>query len=261
MNRNIIVNSSVAFVIASIVQMTLHETSHFMASLIMGYPAVLHHNYVRHLGEPEQARLLSAAAGPLTSLVLGICFQYLLHKRLYKGLPALVAMYMSMFGYIGFLGYVMIAPFFSHGDIGFIMRAIGCPSWLMLVLVALSAWAALVIFKTFAAPIAGMTSKRVADNSGLRRKFVYSLIFIPLFIGIALTVPLNLPAPTPLSLIAPLTSPFIILWPFRYYLKATTRHHDESELLAQCISAKWVILLIVVVAVNRLLVQGLTMLV
>lgn len=63
MRTKTIDNSSTAFMIASVVQMMLHE-------VMMSYPVLLHHKYALHAGEPEHIRLISAAACEVDSRLL-----------------------------------------------------------------------------------------------------------------------------------------------------------------------------------------------
>lgn len=256
MRSKIIINSSVAFIVATIVEMTLHECGHFMATLAMGGQATLYHNYVQHNDVSETARCISAFAGPVVSLLIGIVFHLLVNSRRYKSMTALVLLYLSIFGYVGFFGYVMIAPFFSYGDMGFVLRYIGCPMWLIYTLAALAGVVLFFLGKAWSVHFIGTMSRATAGSPKLRRQFIYSLVFWPLFIGIAVTTLLNFPVPTTLSLIAPLTSPFVLLWPFGYYLRNAGVYYDEEESIGKKIYIGGIIALVVIIVINRLLVGG-----
>ena len=256
MHSKIIINSCVAFIVAAIAEMTLHECGHFLATLAMGGEAILYHNYVQHADVSENARCISAFAGPVVSLLVGVIFQMLLSGRKYKGMISLLMQYMSIFGYVGFFGYVMIAPFFSYGDMGFVLRYIGSPMWLIYTLAALAGVVLFFLGKAWSVHFIGMMSRTTAADAKLRRQFIYSLVFWQLFIGIGITTLLNFPVPTTLSLIAPLTSPFVLLWPFGYYLRSAGIYFDEEERIGKKIYLGGVIALVIVVVVNRLLVGG-----
>jgi hypothetical protein len=258
MRLKIIINSTIAFIIAAIVETILHEGGHFVASIAMGVPSELHHNYVRHAESTPNVHILFSLAGPVVSLLIGIIFQLLLNRKTYKGMTALVMLYMSFFGYIGFLGYMCIAPFFSYGDTGFVLRAIGTPMWLIIFLAVVSAFVAFLVGKALAVHFIGLMSRQTSEDAAQRRRFIYSLVFLPLFSGIALTTLLNLPVPTPLSLIAPLTSPFMILWAFGYYLKSPGISYDEEERIDKKVSIGWMAVMILIVIINRLLVAGIS---
>ncbi|RYE26509.1 MAG: hypothetical protein EOP51_00130 [Sphingobacteriales bacterium] len=256
MRTKILIDSSIAFVVATTVEMTLHECGHFVATLAMGGQAILHHNYVEHNDVSDAARCMSALAGPVVSLVIGLVFQLVVSSRRFKSMTALTLQYLSIFGYIGFFGYVMIAPFFSYGDMGFVLRYIGCPMWLIFLLAALAGVALFFLGKAWSVHFIGMMSRATASDLKTRRQFIYSLVFFPLFVGIAITTLLNFPVPTPLSLIAPLTSPFVILWPFGYYLRGTAIYYDEEESIGKKIYIGGIVALIMLIVINRLLVGG-----
>lgn len=258
MYQRIIIKSTIAFIFAAIVEMTLHEAAHFIASVATGGHAILHHNYVEHKDVSDTARIITASAGPAFSLLIGFLFQLLLNTRRYKGMNAMVILYLSFFGYIGFLGYMMIAPFFAYGDTGFVLRAIGSPTWLIIALAIASIFFAFLVARSLSVHFIGMMSTQTVNNFPQRRQFINCLVLYPLFIGIAITTLLNMPVPTTLSLIAPLTSPFIILWPFGYYLKAPAKYYDEEQSIRQKISTGWIIATLLMIIVNRLLVPGFT---
>src|SRR6266496_4831009 len=130
--KNLIINSTLLFSIATVATMTLHEGGHFMAAVFFhAKDAALHHNYASYKTEElsQTAQLLTVAAGPLFSLLLGVVFNILCSRYSKRNLLFLFLLYMSAFGYIAFGGYLMIAPFFSNGDTGFICNALHFPIW------------------------------------------------------------------------------------------------------------------------------------
>lgn len=256
MRYKIVINSSVAFIIASILEMTLHEGGHFCAALFSGYHATLHHNYVSYGDMPLHTHIITALAGPAVSLFIGMICGGIINTKRLRGMNALVVLYLSIFGYIGFFGYVMIAPFFSYGDTGYVLNAIGCPMWLMVIL-SLSAVAVFYFLsKAWAVHFIGLMSRATASDFQKRKSFIYSLVLFPLFSGIIITTLLNLPVPTALSLIAPLTSPYVILWAFGHYLKKEGRYFDEEESIGKKIYWGWLAVMALIIAVNRFLVSG-----
>ena len=126
---------------------------------------------------------------------------------------------MAVFGHIGFWGYVMISPFFSYGDTGYIFAALGFPSWLVWVIAVSGSIALFFIMKSLTKYFVQTANKEIIETQQIRDKYIRSLILFPLFLGIIITTILNLPVPTPLSLIAPLCSPFAIMWPYGYAVR------------------------------------------
>ncbi len=260
-SRILVINVSVIFVVTSILEMTLHEAAHFVASEMVGSKATLYHNCVLHEGTdslPINSRIFFAAAGPVASLLIGLLFGALLRLRRHADLFGLFLLYMSVFGYIGFLGYTMIAPFFTYGDTGFVLAALGAPLWVFITVSVASIAALYMVMRRLACYFVSFMSAGVAADKDRRSAFVSRLIMYPFIIGTIITTLLNLPSPTPLSLIAPICSPFSILWVYHEYkvTPAGPWGHDEHEAIAKKVSIGAIALLLLTVIVNRLLVNG-----
>ena len=117
----IIINSTILFVVASTLEMTLHEFGHFFAAIMVHAKGIsIHHNYVSNVddGISLQSLLFIKGAGPFISLLIGILFQWICSHQTKRNMLFLFNLYMSAFGYIGFFGYLMIAPMFTGGDTG-----------------------------------------------------------------------------------------------------------------------------------------------
>lgn len=253
------INSTVVFVIAAIAEMTIHECGHFFTGLACGGHPVLHHNSVQHMGvRTETMHIIEALAGPLVSLLMGILFHVLLQQKKHRGIMSLFLFYMSAFSYIGFFGYMFIAPFFAYGDTGYVLRAIGCPGWLIITLAITAAFILYLLMRKLAVHIVALMSSSTAADLQLRRRFVSRIIFLPLMAGMAITTLLNLPVPTPLSLIAPLTSPVTLLWAYGDYIRQKQTYADETESINNKLKPLWWVALLVVIIVNRLLVSGIS---
>ncbi|MGN6568730.1 MAG: hypothetical protein ACTHJ0_12290, partial [Flavipsychrobacter sp.] len=71
MKRNIVINSTFLFVIAAILEMTLHECAHLIAAMLVHATPILYHNYVHYNldGHKPADAIFCAAAGPLFSLI------------------------------------------------------------------------------------------------------------------------------------------------------------------------------------------------
>ncbi len=254
---NIVINVSVAFVIASIIEMTLHEAGHFIAALLFHGSPTLFHNSVSYGNlQSDVSRIICAIAGPFVSLLFGILGHSVLKGNHYKGIAQIIWLYISIFGYIGFFGYISIAPFFSYGDTGYALRIVGCPMYVIIVLAIISVAIIFFIMKSLSSYIVAMMDVNTAQNYQRRNKFITAIVLYPLFIGIIITTILNLPVPTPLSLIAPITSPFVVLWPYYYYLTTQTKNTDEDQSINSQIKYKWILTLVILILVNRLLVLG-----
>jgi hypothetical protein len=254
-------NSVILFVIANILETTLHECGHFITALALHVPNVsLHHNYVNYdgSGSPINDLILISSAGPLLSLVIGIVFQVLCYLRIKKDLIFMFQNYMSIFGYIGFFGYLMIAPFFLGGDTGYVFQALSFPLWLV-IFIALFSFLLLYIFmavltKNFVL----ICPTEALEIRHARAIFMKKSVLYPVFIGIAITTLLNLPAIVLLSLIAPICIPFTILWTYPLAVRKNYRglisNLDFDRI--NRFSPYAVAFLALIILINRLLVIG-----
>jgi len=257
----LLINSSILFVIAAIVEMTLHESGHFIAGLLAHTKDLaIYHNYVSDNtdGLSLLNNIIIKAGGPVVSLALGILFHILCLKQSGRNLTFLFKLYMSVFGYIGCFGYLLIAPFFTEGDTGYICHVLNFPMWLT-VIIAIGG--GLILFFLMRSLIRFFVEFGTEEIISVREKripFIRSLILFPLLIGIVVTTLLNLPVPTTLSLIAPICSPLTIMWVYGFAIKQSYSAEMMNKELSQVnkISYIWIVFLIFTVVVNRLLVHG-----
>ncbi|NVO19408.1 MAG: hypothetical protein HXX13_06895 [Bacteroidetes bacterium] len=260
--RRVLVNSVILFIIANILETTLHECGHFLTAIALNAQDVtLHHNYVDYKEAilPLEAKLWISAAGPITSLFIGILFQVLCYIRYQKDQVFLFENYMAIFGYIGFFGYMMIAPFFASGDTGYFFQALRFPLWSVILM-------AIIAFITLYILMASLTRNfvQVCPYESLeirhaRAMFMKQLVLYPVMIGIVLTTLLNLPVITFLSLFAPFCIPFTILWTYPLAVRkdypgliSNPEFEDINRYSPYAITS-----LVVIILMNRLLVFGL----
>jgi hypothetical protein len=259
--RNIIINATMLFVIATLWQQTLHELGHFVAAIVLHSKDVtLYHNYVEHDASSISmtSRLIIAAAGPLISLLSGLLFHFVCANYKQRDILFLFMLFMSSFGYINFGGYLLMSPFFKSGDTGFVFSQLGFPLWLV---VSLSVAGAVFLFfsmKKLSKYFVEMASEEIINSQEQRATFIASLIRTPLFLGIIVTVVLNLPVPTFLSLLYPLCSPFTFFWIYGHLLKKNYTNLSANTKLEgfAVIDKSLIVAIIFTVIVNRLLVHG-----
>ena len=258
-NRNLIINSTTLFVIATILQMTLHELGHFWVAIaVHSNNIVLFHNYVLENSLSLTRSIIVAAAGPVFSLLIGITFNFICLKYRKRNTLFMFFLYMSVFGYINFMGYLMVAPFFVKGDTGFIFDALKFPTWFSLIIAVLGALSLFFILKKLSKFFIEMGTAEIIENRSLRKEFTDSIVQYPLYIGIIITTLLNLPVPVFLSLIYPLCSPFALMWCYGFLLKANYSKENTNKdfNLLNNVQPKLLLILVLVIIMNRLLVFG-----
>ena len=220
-HKLVFLNSSLLFVLTSLLVTFLHEGGHAVAAWSLGIDASLHHNYVDTGDAPltTAQTLVVTAAGPLVSLLTALAFHGLARRPVRNDLLALFFIYMAAFAWISFLGYLFIAPLFSGGDTGVIYSELDIPLLLALVVSALSILAIYYLLRSLSRSFAGLGTRDILEQRESRLRFANHLIKYPLAPGIGLGVLLNLPVPTLLSLIYPLFSPLALMLCFGNVLR------------------------------------------
>ena len=259
--KNIAINSSILFVITSTLVMTLHEFGHFFTSILVHAKQIsIHHNYTSYIDEglSLKSTLLIKATGPLISLIIGLVFHFICSRQIKRNFLFLFHLYMSSFGYIGFFGYLIIAPMFPGGDTGYICYTLGFPIWLTIVIALIGGVALYLSINGLMKYFVEMGPKETIENKDLRNSFIRSLLLFPLLIGIVITTLLNLPIPAFVSLISPICSPLTFMWGYgnalkkNYSLDNTNKNFQHFSKLNV-----WLfVFLFLTILFNRLLVIG-----
>jgi hypothetical protein len=249
------------FVIATIWQQTLHEMAHFIAAIIFHSKNIsLHHNYVQHDSSDLSlnAKLIIASAGPFFSLLMGILFQFICVSYTKRNLLFLFFVFMSVFGYINFGGYLLISPFFKGGDTGFVFLKLGFPIWLTILLAIGGAVFLFYAIKMLSKYFVQMASEGIINDKLERRTFINSLVKYPLYLGVIITTLLNLPVVVILSLLYPICSPFTLFWGFGYLLDTPyeTANANKNINTLTTLSPILVAVFILTIICNRLFVTG-----
>ena len=241
--------------------MTLHESGHFTAALFLHAKNLsLHHNYVNYGDENLTAahRIIIAAVGPTVSLFIGMIFHFICSRQQKRNLYFFFNLYMSVFGYIGFFGYLAIAPMFAGGDTGYVLRAMNFPIWSIILIAVISGVVLYLIMKSLTKYFVELGSKELVENYDSRKQFIHALIQYPLYIGIIITTILNLPVPVLLSIIAPVFSPFTLMWSYGDALQKQFSAENANKEFDQLNSFQPILIfsLILIIALNRFLVSG-----
>lgn len=122
-------NSSVAYLLANMVVIVLHESAHTVAGLVQGYDATQFTGEVRFT--PDQtsgALVITALAGPLFSLVSGLLAMRFRPFRGH-GFAQLLWIWIAFLSAEEGFGYLIIAPLITAGDTGAALSALNAPGW------------------------------------------------------------------------------------------------------------------------------------
>ena len=259
--RNIIINSTLLFSIAFLLQMTFHELGHFITGVLLhAKDVILFHNYVSQdfSGLTVASQIIIVAAGPLFSLFIGALFQLICSTYKKRNTLFLFLLYMSAFGYICFGGYLLIAPFFQGGDTGFIFHLLGFPLWLTIIFAVLGVAFIFLISKMLGKYFAEMATEEIMNDKLQQKKFSDVLIKYPLYIGVVIVTLLNLPVTAFISLFYPLGNPMNMFWIYGYVTDtkyATDNANKQFDKLEK-IHPVLIVGFVLTIIVNRLLVYG-----
>lgn len=167
-----LVNSTVAFALALLLMVTVHELGHAVAALAQGHHPVLRPFSVDTGATPGAQRVVTAAAGPLLSLVTG-----LLALAMPQPGPPFARLAMLWFGLLSvqeFNGYLTTGPIITHGDIGVVLGESGAPGWVGIVLLVVGIAGTVVTGRVAAARLL-LVVDPAADTAGqLRRLGLFS---------------------------------------------------------------------------------------
>jgi hypothetical protein len=259
--KYLILNATILFIVAAILEMTLHEFGHYFAAIGVNARGIsIHHNYVSNIDEglPLKSILLIKGAGPLVSLMIGIVFHVICSRQKNRNPGFLFLIYMAAFGYIGFFGYLMIAPFFTGGDTGYICAALNFPIWVTAGIAVSGGLILYVLVRSLMKYFVEMGSTEILENKNSRISFVHSILLLPVLCGMAFTTILNLPVIALISLIAPICSPFTLLWDYgnalhkNYHTGITNGNFSKLNKM----NVVLIILMVLTIVYNRMLVRG-----
>jgi len=217
--RNIVLNSSIFYVIAFLVTTILHELSHAMVGALNNSDPVLHHNYVEHLS-PSHLTVVQqvsiALAGPILSLIQGLMSGWVYLKSKKHNPIHLFLLWFSVLGFNNFFGYLMTGPLFKAGDIGKAYLLLELPLFPQIALAFIGAAALLFIAYKLTAPFLQFSyeQKWVTDERS-RKNFSLRIIILPWIIGSGIITILYLPIIAIVSIIYPIMSGMVFIFPWQ----------------------------------------------
>lgn len=256
--RNLTINALLLMVIAAIVEMILHELGHFFCALYFHASALsLHHNYV-NFDENSLSifqRIWIAAAGPIISLCIGVIFHFIVTQQKSRNYFFLFNCYFAGHGYIGFFGYLMIAPIAAEGDTGFIMHQLKFPVYITIVIALIATLILRKFIQTITKYIMEFATLEIYQDAALRKKYAKSVLLYPIYLGLIIIILMNLPVPIWISLMAPF-SIFSFFFAFGEALKKdyTQIRFNTNDVALFKIQLAIIVSFVLVLIINRLLV-------
>lgn len=215
----LVINSAVCYVLAFLLTTVLHEFGHAIVGSLLGSSPVLHHNYVEHLDReslPVMHQAWIALAGPLVSLAQGLLLLLVVRRRSGGGLFSLFLLWCMLLGFGNFLGYLMTGPFFSAGDIGKVYALLAVPMVFRICIAVVGgaalAWVAYFSTRPF---LQFAERSSIVEEASSRKAFNFRVIILPWLIGATLITLLYLPVVAIVSIIYPITSGMVFIFPWK----------------------------------------------
>jgi hypothetical protein len=215
----IAVNSIVLYVIAFLFTTMLHESFHALLGVLFGSHPILHHNYVEHLNKEAVSTAQSIAialAGPIISMTQGIIAAIIFFKMKRYNLLQLLVGWVSILGFINFLGYLMTGPIFKVGDIGKAYYMLDTPLYLQIIFALIAAVVLVIITLKMSRPFLRFATRQEwLENRHSRKKFLLYIIILPWIFGSLIMTGLYLPIIAIISIIYPVMSGFVFIGPWQ----------------------------------------------
>ncbi len=253
--KYVLINSTMAFVSAFIFTTFIHEFGHYISYFVFGANPILFHNHVQ---TPEQqisihAKIISALAGPVSSLLQGIVLGFIVSKKRKNTASYLFYLWLSLLGFVNFFGYLVMTPLSTVGDTGKVAELLNIDYSVRIVTAVVGfVLLILIIFK-----IGKNFSTFIPAEPELkqRTKYVYHIMFFPILIGSILNTLLAFPVVAFLSVIYPATSSYVIMSSFGSILKNSNPQPTRPE-FEDKIMKSFALLLLSAIILNRLLTMG-----
>ncbi len=122
-----LVNSAVAFALACLVMITVHELGHAVVSVAQGNAPVMFGFSVDSRTATDRQHVATALAGPVLSLVAGLAILALPVTKL-EAFWRLAVLWLGLLSVQEFSGYLITGPFANIGDIGSALALTDAPA-------------------------------------------------------------------------------------------------------------------------------------
>lgn len=126
-NRLLFINSAVAFALAALVMIMIHEFGHALAAISFGLYPVVRPFSVNYGIATNIQNIVIDLTGPFVSLVSGLLI--LAIARVGRGFWGLFWLWLGLLSVQEFTGYLVTAPFGDVGDISDALHYMNAPFW------------------------------------------------------------------------------------------------------------------------------------
>lgn len=223
--------SAVVYTLSFTLTTILHEIAHALVSLALGDRPILHSTFVQHEAMSPTAQAITAAAGPVFSLLQG-CVFWALFWRLGDAsvMLRLFALWMGLHGLVNFFGYLMTVPFAPDADLGKVAQYLGLHITVRYVTFIIGFLVMWIIGLIARGPFLQLApGPEVMTTESSRMSYMFAIAVVPWLLGALISVLTRLPSPQWLNIVYPLVNGMftIITWrKVREMENATTTSND-----------------------------------
>lgn len=260
---NITINSAVLYVAAFLVTTMIHELGHALSGMFFGSDPVLHHNYVEHLSPENITRtqnVVTALAGPILSLLQGVLAGTAYLRAKNHKLTTLFLLWFSILGLNNFLGYMMTGFLFQQGDIGKVFLILEVPLFTQIGIAVLAALALLFMAYKLTSPFLKFSYRtQWVDSEQSRVNFSFHILILPWIIGSVAVTIAYLPIQAVVSIIYPIMSGFVFIFPWQNARRIQTVTLSGSDKLGEISKTAIGILIVLMLFFKLVLAKGISL--
>jgi hypothetical protein len=256
-------NSTVLYIIAFLLTTIIHELAHAVFGLLNNSDPILHHNAVHHFSTEFlsiKQQVLIALAGPITSLLQGIIIGIVFIKFRTQGLLRLFLLWFSVLGFSNFMGYLMTGPIFKNGDIGKVFLLLNTPLFIQIIVALIGAAILIFIAYKLSIPFLNFSyQQQWVDSKQSRKNFSFHIIILPWIAGSLIVTVLYLPVIAIVSIIYPIMSGMIFIFPWQNAQRIENVSLSENKKIGELSALSIGLLVLLIIVFRFILAPGIQM--
>lgn len=183
-----LINSTIAFALALLVMITLHELAHGVAAVGFGFRPVIHASTETDPATAVGTQVTILLAGPVWSLISGLVVLALPQVPVRHAFWRLAVLWFGLVSVQEFSGYLVVGAFTSVGDIGTVHKLLDTPLWIKIIVLLIGVALMYLTSRVAIARLLQLTDPAAAMPSQLR-----SLGLFGWLVGVVIAVVVSIP--------------------------------------------------------------------
>ncbi|MDQ2790646.1 MAG: hypothetical protein M3Y73_13410 [Actinomycetota bacterium] len=183
-----LINSAIAFALALLVMINLHEFAHGAAAVGFGFRPIIHASTETDPATAEATRITILLVGPVWSLISGLVVLALPQAPARHTFWRLAVLWFGLVSVQEFSGYLVLGAFTDVGDIGTVYQLLGSPLWMRIVVLLIGVALMYMTARVAIARFLQLTDPAQEMTPQLRRLGLFGWL-----LGVAIAVVLSIP--------------------------------------------------------------------